>query len=73
MEKFATISVQMDVHEERVKDLMCCAWEGGASYWATLKAKNLTPAAKHELDLMLSERQKKEGDEACVYLGVPLH
>ncbi len=30
---FATITFQHAIPEQRVKDLMCCAWEGGSNYW----------------------------------------
>lgn len=29
------IQVTMDIPEERVSDLLCCAFEGGSTYWAS--------------------------------------
>lgn len=50
MNKFATISVQMDFDEQRVKDLLCCAFEGGSNYWCEVEKTHLSPFAEREME-----------------------
>jgi hypothetical protein len=33
------ITTVIDIPSERVADLLCCAFEGGSNYWATIKEK----------------------------------
>lgn len=32
-----TITTQINLPEERIKDLLCCALEGGSNYWYNIK------------------------------------
>lgn len=32
-----TITTKIDLTEERIKDLLCCALEGGSNYWYNIK------------------------------------
>lgn len=34
------ISVKIEIPMKRVMDLLCCAFEGGTTYWARVKARN---------------------------------
>ena len=42
---FATVTIQQEIPEQRVRDLLCSAWEGGSSYWCRMIRKDCTPEA----------------------------
>lgn len=41
-----TVLVTHEIDEQRVRDLLCSAWEGGSSYWCRLKETDIPPTAK---------------------------
>ena len=55
---FATVMVKTEVDEQRVKDLLCSAWEGGSTYWCAYKTMRFPPAAKALRDKIVRERKK---------------
>ena len=75
-EMFATITVTQDIPEQRVRDLMCSAWEGGSTYWCGLKQIKMTPEAKVLIEQIKAERAKVTEDlyrhEYPFYPGVEL-
>ncbi len=70
-ETFAAITFQHAIPEQRVKDLMCCAWEGGSNYWCTLKATRLTPAADALRTDIQRKRRETTGDGTFYRWEIP--
>jgi hypothetical protein len=63
---FATITFQHAIPEQRVKDLMCCAWEGGSNYWCSFKATRLTPEAD-ALRSDIQQARREAGEDPTFY------
>ncbi len=63
---FATIKVSHYISEERVRDLLCSAWEGGSSYWCSCIDRQVPPAALATIAAIKAERLDKTGD-GCFY------
>ncbi len=59
---FATIKVSHYISEERVRDLLCSAWEGGSSYWCSCIDRQVPPAALAEIEAIKAERLAATGD-----------
>jgi len=45
MTTFATVTVQHEISEQRVRDMFCCAWEGGSTDWCQMIKSNCTETA----------------------------
>jgi hypothetical protein len=51
-----TFTVTQEVPEERVRDLFCSAWDGGSSYWCTMKDRTVPKAAEAIIKKERAER-----------------
>ncbi len=63
---FATVKVSHEITEQRVRDLLCSAWEGGSSYWCSCIDRQVPPAALATIAAIKAERLDKTGD-GCFY------
>jgi hypothetical protein len=65
-----TFTVTNEVSEERVRDLLCSAWEGGSAYWCTMKDRKVPKAAAAIIEKERSERGEFYGHEYPFIPGV---
>lgn len=43
-----TVRVTLPISEQRIRDLMCSAWEGGSAYWCQFRSSTITPEQKED-------------------------
>jgi hypothetical protein len=43
------IATLVEFDEQRVRDLLCSAWEGGSNYWCRVEMTTIPPAAEAEV------------------------
>ena len=59
---FTTVKVSHPITEQRVRDLLCSAWEGGSSYWCACVDREVPPAALETIKAIKAERLATIGD-----------
>ena len=59
---FATVKVSHEITEQRVRDLLCSAWEGGSNYWCSCVDRNVPAAALDTIRAIKTERLEATGD-----------
>ena len=42
------VTVQHNIDDERISDLLCCAFEGGSNYWIKNAWREMAPGAEAE-------------------------
>jgi hypothetical protein len=63
---FTTVNVSHDIPEQRVRDLLCSAWEGGSNYWCNYKSRTMSITGLSEVNRIRRER-KAAGEDFYVH------
>ncbi len=68
----ATVTFQHDIPEQRIRDLLCSAFEGGSNYWLVHKGTSLTPAADALRDDIKRARREAGEDDRYYRWEIPM-